>query len=49
MYQTVITFELRAKNRPRLGIFAAMALTMLNFSANILQSILGEQTLLSCC
>jgi|GEM_PF-2574352 len=49
MYQTVITFELRAKKRPRLGIFAAMALIMLNFSANILQSILGEQTLLNCC
>ena len=41
MYQTVITFELRAKNRPRLGIFAVMALIMLNFSANILQCILG--------
>lgn len=41
MYQTVITFELRAKKRPRLGIFAAMALIMLNFSANILQCILG--------
>lgn len=41
MYQTVITFELRAKNRPRLGIFAAMALIMLKFSANILQCILG--------
>ncbi len=41
MYQTVITFELRAKNRPRLGIFATMALIMLNFSANILQCMLG--------
>lgn len=49
MYQTVITFELRAKNRPRLRIFAAMALIMLNFGSNILQSILGEQTLLNCC
>ena len=49
MYQIVITFELRAKNRPRLGIFAAKALTMLNFSTNILQSVFGEQTLLNCC
>ncbi len=49
MYQTALTFELRAENRPRLGIFAATALIMLNFGSNILQPILGEQELLNCC